>query len=64
LGPNVLFSTIFSSTLSLLSSLNISDQVPHPYTITGLGLGLIFWYNVRNENGYEVLYMELEELET
>jgi len=27
LGPNILFSTIFSNTLSLRSSLNVSDQV-------------------------------------
>ena len=31
LGPNILLSTLFSNTLSLLSSLNVSDQVSHPY---------------------------------
>ena len=30
LGPNILFNTIFSNTLSLPSSLNLSDQVSHP----------------------------------
>jgi len=30
LGPNILLSTIFSNTLSLGFSLNVSDQVPHP----------------------------------
>ena len=30
LGPNILLSTIFSNTLSLRSSLNVSDQVSHP----------------------------------
>jgi hypothetical protein len=35
LGPNILLSTLFSDTLSLCSSLNIRDQVSHPYKTTG-----------------------------
>ena len=35
LGPNILLSTLFSKTLSLCSSLNVSDQVSHPYKTTG-----------------------------
>jgi hypothetical protein len=35
LGPNILLSTSFSKTLSLHSSLNVSDQVSHPYKTTG-----------------------------
>jgi len=31
LGPNFLLSTLLSNTLSLRSSLNVSDQVSHPY---------------------------------
>jgi len=31
LGRNTLLNTIFSNTLSLRSSLNVSDQVSHPY---------------------------------
>jgi hypothetical protein len=31
LGPNILLSTVFSNTLSLRSSLNVMDQVSHPY---------------------------------
>ena len=31
LGPNSLLSTLFSDNLSLSSSLNVSDQVSHPY---------------------------------
>jgi len=31
LGPNILLNTLFSNALSLLSSLNVSDQVSHPY---------------------------------
>ena len=34
LGPNILLNTIFSNTLILLSSLNVSDQVSHPYKTT------------------------------
>jgi hypothetical protein len=35
LGPNILLSTLFSNTLSLYSSLNVWDQVSHPYRTTG-----------------------------
>src|SRR5215475_4421341 len=31
LGPNTLLNTLFSNTLSLCFSLNVSDQVSHPY---------------------------------
>ena len=31
LGPNILLNTLFSNTLSLRSSFNVSDQVSHPY---------------------------------
>ena len=31
LDPNILLYTLFSDTLSLRSSLNVSDQVSHPY---------------------------------
>jgi len=34
LGPNILLSTLFSKTLSVRSSLNVSDQVSHPYKTT------------------------------
>ena len=35
LGPNILLNTPFSSTISLCSSLNVNDQVSHPYKTTG-----------------------------
>jgi len=35
LGPNTVLNILFSNTLSLRSSLNISDQVSHPYRTTG-----------------------------
>ena len=35
LGPKTLLNTLFSNTLSLRSSLNVSDQVSHPYKTTG-----------------------------
>jgi hypothetical protein len=31
LGPNILLNAVFSNTLILRSSLNVSDQVSHPY---------------------------------
>ena len=34
LGPNIILSALFSNSLSLCSSLNVSDQVPHPYKTT------------------------------
>jgi len=35
LGPNILLNTLFSNTLNLSSSLNVSDQVSHSYNTTG-----------------------------
>ena len=35
LGPNILLNTMFSDTLSLRSSLSVSDQVSPPYKTTG-----------------------------
>jgi len=35
LGPNILLNTLFSNTLSLFTSFNVSDQVSHPYKTTG-----------------------------
>ena len=35
LGPNILLSTVVSSTVNLRSSLNVSDQVSHPYKTIG-----------------------------
>jgi hypothetical protein len=34
LGPNILLSTLFSNTLNLCSSVNVRDQVSHPYKTT------------------------------
>jgi hypothetical protein len=34
MGPNILLNTMFSNTLSFLSSFNVSDQVSHPYKTT------------------------------
>jgi hypothetical protein len=35
LGQNILLNTGFSNTLSIRSSLNVSDNVSHPYKTTG-----------------------------
>jgi hypothetical protein len=34
LGPNIPLSTLFSNTLSLCSSLSVTDQVSHPHKTT------------------------------
>jgi hypothetical protein len=34
-GPNILLNTLFSDTLNQCSSLNVRDQVSHPYRTTG-----------------------------
>jgi hypothetical protein len=36
-GPSILLSTLFSNTLSLCSSLNVRNQVLHPYRTIGKG---------------------------
>ena len=41
LGPNILLNTLFSNTLSLRSSVHVSDQVLHPYKTKGK---IIFLY--------------------
>jgi hypothetical protein len=35
LVPNIPLSTLFANTLSLFSSLNVTDQVSHPHITTG-----------------------------
>jgi hypothetical protein len=45
-GRNIFLSTLFSNTLSLCSSLNVRDQVSHPYRTTGKSIvlySLIFY---------------------
>ena len=40
LGPNIVLNTMFSNTLSFLSSRNVNDQISHPYKTTGqIGTG-------------------------
>jgi hypothetical protein len=42
-SPSFLHSTLFSNTLSLCSSLNVRDQVSHPYKTTGKVYSFIYW---------------------
>jgi len=42
LRPNILLNSLFSNILSLRSSVNVSDQVSHPYKTTGKILVLYF----------------------
>jgi hypothetical protein len=44
LGPNILLSTLFSNAVSIRSSLNVSDQVSHPYKTKRQNCGPVnFW---------------------
>ena len=45
LGPNILLSTLFSNLLSLRSSLNVNDQVSHPYKTIKTRFGIPTVYN-------------------
>ena len=46
LGPNILLSNPFSSSLSLRSTLNVSNQVSHPYKTKGNILSAVGIYDV------------------
>jgi len=51
LGQNILLNTMFSNTLSFLSSHNVSDQVSHPYKTTDKIIVLyILIFKVLNSN--------------
>jgi hypothetical protein len=50
LGPNIPLSTLLSDTLSLCSSLNVRDQVSHPYKTTGNFLALYILMNTINKS--------------
>ena len=52
LGPNILLSTQFSYTLCLCCSLNVSDQVLHPYKTTGKLYFCISWHFDATFNRY------------
>jgi hypothetical protein len=45
LGPYIVLNTLFSNTLSLRSSINVSDQVSHPYKTTGNNI-VLYLYTV------------------
>ena len=52
LDPNILLNTMFSNTFSFLSSLNVSDQVSHPYKTTGKIIVLYILDSAPNDNKY------------
>jgi hypothetical protein len=52
LGPNILFNTLFSKTLSLYSSLKVRNKVSHPYSTTGkIAVLYILIFSVLYETG-------------
>jgi hypothetical protein len=50
-GPNILLSILVSNTLRLCSSLNVRDQVSHPYKTTGkiIFLHIFIFYSFRQQ---------------
>jgi hypothetical protein len=42
LGPNNVLCSVFSNTLCLCSSLNVRDQIWHPYKTTGTIMTLLY----------------------
>jgi len=60
LGPYILLNTLFSQTLSLRSSFNVSDQISHPYKTNYpkwkiwsrliVSFKVVFWYAVWRKN--------------
>jgi len=48
LGTNILLNPLFSNTLKLRSSLNVSDQVSHLHRTTGKIIVLVIDYNTLN----------------
>ena len=59
LGPNILLSTLPSNTLSLHSSLNMSDQVSHPYKTTSKIIILYTGCNRRNGPDFGRVFLML-----
>ena len=63
LGPNILLNTMFSNTLSFLSSRKVSDQVSHPYKTTGKAKDLhlhIIMYETKSVNTGSVYTLSAE----
>jgi hypothetical protein len=62
-GPNILLSTLFSNTLGLCFSLNVTDQVSHPHRTTGniivLYILIFIFLGSRREGAYTLLYFLL-----
>jgi hypothetical protein len=57
LVPNILLSTLLSNTLSLCSSLNVRDQVSHPYKTTGKNSFVCHMHICRSYNVPELLFI-------
>jgi hypothetical protein len=58
-GPNILLNTLFSNTISLCSSLNVTHQVSYPYKTAGKMMVsyvsiLSFWIAGEKLNGSEL----------
>ena len=52
LGPNILLNTMFSNTLTFLSSHNVNYQVPHPYKTTRKIIVLYISWSLNNTTAF------------
>jgi hypothetical protein len=50
-GPSILLNTLFSNTLNPCSSLDVRDQVSHPYIISGKLVRFEVFTTVTMKNG-------------
>jgi hypothetical protein len=64
-GPNILLSILFSNILGLCSSLNVRDQVSHPYRTTGNIIDLFCTHGkkLQIKKKEKDIYWKAEELE-
>jgi hypothetical protein len=64
LGPNIHLNTRFTNTPSLLSSLNVSDQVSHPYktTCNVIFLYILIFICLDSSGGHTNLHLRLLQI--
>jgi hypothetical protein len=64
LMTTILLSTLFSKTLSLCYSLNVRDQVSHPYRTTGIIIGFNSRQQMRRQNVLDWMAANITQIQT